>query len=511
MVINSAIIGNAAVNNGGGMLNRNASSPAIINCTIAGNKAADGGGIFNNVNASPSIRNTIVYGNSSGINSYGGSNPTVTYSLVQGQSGGVGNIDGSTNPHFVSPVANGNAPNTSGDYRLQACSQAINSGNNTLLPSGLTKDAGGNVRTVHAVVDMGVFEYQNTLSEGSATLALHMDQSTRTIDGVTEFLGSNEACRLIARVAPTGANPVSGSVTVQVGIDPEVAFHNGAPYVQRHYLINAQTGESAKITLYFTQAEFDNFNDEMLTGLLPGNASGDKSSLRVYQYHGTSGNTPGDYQSSTLTVIDPQDEDIKWNDVRKRWEVSFGVNGFSGFFIGSAASPLPVKLVSFSGSVDSENSVTLNWKVVEQQNIKDYKIQYSSNGVVFQEAGTIAATQTEKASYSFRHTPLQGKAIVYYRLLISEADGAQSYSRIISIKISDQSVPIAYPVPADDGFWVKGQGVAGSTASLINMHGVLLKTVAFSSDQQYVDIRSLQAGVYFVLFRDGTSLKVVKK
>jgi surface protein len=510
MVINTAVTGNAATNNGGGMLNRNSSSPFIINCTIAGNNAADGGGIFNNVNASPSIHNTIVYGNSTGINSYGGSNPTVTYSLVQEQSGGAGNIDGSTNPHFIDPVAIGNAPNASGDYRLQACSQAINSGDNTQLPQGLRQDADGNVRTVHTVVDIGAFEYQDALPEGSATLAHDMDQSIRPIDGVTDFLGSDEACRLIARVEPTGTSPVSGSVTAQVAIDPEVAFHNSSPYVQRHYLINAQTGESAKITLYFTQAEFDNFNEELTGGLLPSNSADDKSSLRVFQYHGTSGNTPGDYQGSPLTVIDPQDEDIKWDDVRKRWEVSFDVIGFSGFFIGSAASPLPVKLVSFSGFVDTENAVTLNWEVVEQQNIEAYKVQYSSNGVTFQEAGTIAATQTPKARYTFGHTPLSGKGIVYYRLLISEADGAQSYSRIISVKISDRSAPIAYPVPADHGFWVKGQGVAGTTASLINIHGVLLKTLAFSSDQQYVDIRSLQPGVYFVLFQDGTSLKVVK-
>jgi surface protein len=513
MVINSVISGNAAINNGGGMLNRNASSPILINCTIAGNKANDGGGIFNNSNASPAVRNTIVYGNSTGINSYGGSNPTITNSLVQGRPGGTdGNIDGSADPRFVNPAGAELAPNASGEYRLQTCSPAINRGENAMLPDGLTKDADGNMRTVHTVVDIGAFEYQEALPEGSATLALHNDESTKNINGATDFWGNGQACRLIARVEPAGANPVSGTATAKVEIDPEVAFDNGSPYVQRHYLINVQSGESAKVTLYFTQAEFTSFNGELPGGHLPSDPADEinKGNLRIFQYHGTSGSKPADYHGSPLTVIDPQDQQIKWNEVSKRWEVGFEVEGFSGFFVGSVASPLPVKLVSFSASVDPENAVTLHWKVVEQQGIDTYQVEYSSNGTAFQPAGIVAATQTPEATYTFRHTPLRSKAIVYYRLLISEADGARSYSKIITAKFPDRSVPVAYPVPADQGFWVKGQGVAGTTASLTNVSGVLLKTLTFSSDLQYVDISSLQSGVYFVLFRDGTSLKVVK-
>lgn len=514
LLVNSIVSGNAAINNGGGILNRNASSPILINCTIVGNKANDGGGIFNNSNASPAIRNTIVYGNSSGINSYGGSNATITNSQVQGRAGGTdGNIDGGANPGFVNPVGAELAPNASGEYRLQACSPAINRGENTMLPAGLTKDADGNMRTVHTVVDIGAFEYQGVLPEGSATLALHNDESTKNINGATDFWGNGQACRLIARVEPTGANPASGSATAKVEIDPEVAFDNGAPYVQRHYLINVQSGESAKVTLFFTQAEFTSFNSELPGGHLPADPTDEvnKGNLRIFQYHGTSGSKPADYHGSPLTVIDPQDQEIKWNEVSKRWEVGFDVEGFSGFFIGSVANPLPVKLVSFSGSANPENEVTLHWEVVEQQGIEAYQVEYSANGTAFQQAGMVAATQTPEASYTFRHTPLRSKAVVYYRLLISEADGARSYSKIITVKFPDRSVPVAYPVPADQGFWVKGQGVAGTKASLVNMHGISLKTWTFSSDRQYVDISSLQAGVYFIIFGDGTSLKVVRK
>lgn len=511
LVVNCQITGNAAANNGGGILNRNASSPQIINCTIAGNKANDGGGIFNNVNASPGIHNTIVYGNSSGINSYGGGSPTLTYSLVQGQSGGMGNVEGSINPGFVDQASHELAPINGGDYRLEACSPAINRADNTSLPQIITRDANGDMRTAHLVIDMGAFEYQGTLRTAADALATNGDESTRTINGLTEFRANDQACRLVARLQPTGTAPVSGSVTARVEIDAEVSFHKGSPYVQRHYLVNAPAGGSATMTLYFTQTEFDRFSDELPSGPLPGNAADEanKSNLRVFQYEGTAGSRPGDFQGAP-SVIDPDDDDIRWDEATKRWEVSFGVAGFSGFFIGSAASPLPVKLVSFAGSVDPENTVALDWRVVEQENIAAYHIQYSTNGRDFQHAGTVAATQTSETSYTFRHNPPLSSSALYYRLLISEADGAQSYSRIISLKIQDLKPAYAYPNPTNQGFWIKRQGATGATASLVNMFGSYLKTWKFRSDEEYVDIRSLQTGVYFIIFNDGTSMKMVK-
>ncbi|ODS81531.1 MAG: hypothetical protein ABS46_11265 [Cytophagaceae bacterium SCN 52-12] len=490
------------------------SAPRLINCTVAGNYAAAGSGsapvsFFVNIfQSSVTVSNSIIYGNE-GMTRVTldtlASESFFQYSLVQGMEADEAghNLAGDTDPLFADPA--------NSDYRLQACSPAINKGDNTLLPGGVTQDADGSPRIAHTVVDMGAFEFQAALQTGASALALHNDESTKNIDGPTDFYGNDEGCRLIARVEPTGADPVSGSVTAKVGIDPEVAFHNGSPYVQRHYLINAQEGESARVTLYFTQDEFDNFNNEMPGGYLPANPGDDKSNLRIYQFHGTTGSTPGDYQGSPLTVIAPQEEDIQWNDISQRWEVSFAVAGFSGFFIGSDASPLPVRLVSFSGSLDAENTVGLHWEVVDQQNIEAYKVEYSSNGIAFEEAGTVAAIHTPEARYAFRHTLTWGRGIAYYRLRITEADGTQSTSKIISVKLPERSLASVYPVPADRGFWLEGQGVAGTTARLVNVHGVVLKTWTSSSDKQYVDISLLPSGMYFIRLQDGTSMKVVKK
>lgn len=511
LVLNCQITGNAAAYNGGGMLNRNGSSPQIINCTIAGNEADDGAGIFNNNNASPGIHNTIVFGNRSGVSNYGGSNPTITYSLVQGQPVGSGNLAGTINPGFIAPAGYDLAPTNEGDYRLQACSPALNKGNNSLFPGIAARDANGDARIAHALIDLGAFEHQGTLPTAADALAKNGDQSTRTVTTVTDFQANDESCRLIARLEPVGNTPLSGSVTARVDIDPQVAFHNGSPYVQRHYLFNGPAGGSARMTLYFTQADFDQFNVELPSGPLPANAGDEahKSNLRVFQYEGTAGSKPGDFQGAPA-VIDPDDANIRWHEAKQQWEVSFTVDGFSGFFIGSVASPLPVKLVSFAGVVDAENAVTLDWRVAEQENITAYDVQYSTNGRDFQHAGTVLATQAPEASYTFRHHPPLSNALLYYRLLISEGDGARNFSRIISLKIQDLKPAFVYPNPAAEGFRTKRQGAAGTTASLVTMGGSCLKTWQFRSDEEYVDIRSLPAGIYFIRFNDGATMKVVK-
>ncbi|WP_143828644.1 choice-of-anchor Q domain-containing protein [Dyadobacter fermentans] len=511
MVVNCQITGNAAAYNGGGMLNRNGSSPQVINCTIAGNEADDGAGIFNNTNASPGIHNSIVYGNSSGISSYNNSNPTLTYSLVEGQPVGSGNLAGTVNPGFTAPAGYDAAPTNAGDYRLQACSPALNKGNNSLFPGLAAHDANGDVRTAHSLIDLGAFEHQGALPTAAEALAKNGDQITRMVTRVTDFWANDEACRLVARLEPTGNTPLSGSVTGRVDVDAEVAFHNGSPYVQRHYLFNGPAGGTARMTLYFTQNEFDRFSQTLPSGPLPANAADEanKGNLRVFQYTGTTGSKPEDFDGAP-SVIDPDDGNIRWDEAKQRWEVTFLVNGFSGFFIGSVASPLPVKVVSFAGKADAENAVTLDWRVAEQENIDAYHIQFSTNGRDFQHAGTVAAIETAETTYTFRHQPPLSSAVLYYRLLISEGDGSHSYSRIIDVKLPDHQSAFIYPNPASDGFRIKRRGAAGATASLVDMFGTRLKTWKFLSDEDYVDIRSLPAATYFIVFADGTSLKLFK-
>jgi Subtilase family len=187
-----------AINKGlGGALYVNNSQPELMNCTIASNKDGSNnvGGIFN-TNATTTVRNSIMWGNTP-LQSTAGSN--ITNSIVEGGYAGAGNL--SLNPLFVNPNPVGLAPmGVLGDYHLQACSPAINSGTNAGAPN---VDLDGNARPFPVgigIADMGVYESQSTGSSGPNNLT------------VTEPITSGTVLKVAGKI--TATNQISGATVV---------------------------------------------------------------------------------------------------------------------------------------------------------------------------------------------------------------------------------------------------------------------------------------------------------
>lgn len=150
---------------GGGAVQNGSSSPTLTNCTFSGNTASGGGGALDNFGgSSPSLVNCILWGNSGGEvrnESNSGGSPTVSASIVQGgcpagaTCNGVQNVD----PLFVDAA--------SGDLHLQACSPAIDAGDDAA--NNTAKDVDSNSRKVDAItgagiIDLGAYEYQQQVT-----------------------------------------------------------------------------------------------------------------------------------------------------------------------------------------------------------------------------------------------------------------------------------------------------------------------------------------------------------
>jgi hypothetical protein len=181
ILVNVVITGNSASSaNGGGMANASSpysySSPLLVNVTMAGNRAAFGGGIANRY-SSPTIRNSIIWGNTAtggGHNIYppGG---VITYSIVQGGWTGTGSNNLAANPQFVAPQPASAAPTTAGDYRLTVNSPAINTGNDSDYTSAITIDPDGVDRIKGSHIDMGAYEEPGGVTPGKANITLVID------------------------------------------------------------------------------------------------------------------------------------------------------------------------------------------------------------------------------------------------------------------------------------------------------------------------------------------------
>ena len=189
---NVIISGNMAMGfgtscNGGGMYN-NISSPILTNVTISGNTAiSNGGGMFDNSSSTPQLRNSIIWGNNTGVND--ATRGTYSHCLIQDIAlTGNGNLDGTKTygSMFVNAI-DPSDPTAEGDYRLVVGSPCINAGNNSFNTTAT--DLAGNPRK-NGTIDMGAYEYYQLYTvtfhtNGGSSIAPKMVTKDMPIGAVT--------------------------------------------------------------------------------------------------------------------------------------------------------------------------------------------------------------------------------------------------------------------------------------------------------------------------------------
>lgn len=525
---------NTASSNGGGMYVDYSNLP-VNSCTFTGNTAGNrGGGLYYAyfpINGGNTITNCILTNNTGGYvnqqnihNNSSRSGLTVSYSVVGDYSTTVSNNQYTSGAGIIAAdplFANASSPvgadglfRTADDgLRLQSCSPALNAGTGTTP----TADISGNNRV--GAIDLGAYEYQGS---PSATLAASITTDTRSPQGGSAVTFGNCGA-LIATLAPSGVAPVSGSITAQVYVQSTAPSINQTSYVRRHYDISPATNPdntTAQITLYFTQADFDDYNTAR--GSLPPlpidatDAANNKANLRITQEHGTSATgLPGSYSGwsgagPAKVLITPTS--VRWNTPFSRWEVVFPVNGFSGFFATSAIStPLPLELLHFSARRVGENANQLDWATGEEEEATSFVVERSGNARDFIAIGVISGKGVGSTYRFDDHTPLAGDN--YYRLMIREA-GKSSYSKTVLVKGSG-TVPGEVqlsPNPATDRVKIvcTDKTLEGSKASVWSAEGRFMATFVLA-EETVLDVSEWTTGVYLLRLANGSTLRLIKQ
>jgi hypothetical protein len=317
------------------------------------------------------------------------------------------------------------------------------------------------------------------------------------------------------QITPSGANPVTGPVETKVTVDETVQVYQGHPYVQRHYDItpaNNPSTATATITLYFTQAEFNLYNLHPAHGLnLPTgpNDNAGKANLRVYQYHGFSATSlPGTYSGNGIE-IDPDDAKIVWNAISYQWEVTFDVNGFSGFFVGSAGNGfLPLTLLSFTGR-EQNNSALLKWETTDELNVAWFNLERSTDGKAYTAIARIMANNSSAFKHYYEYKDQLGEAPVYhYRLKITDTDGSFVHSKIVTIHTAAASGKLVLqPNPARDGYVYVSHPSAGNGANIqiADLQGRVVRQLPVGSQaiRTKVAVTGLSSGFYTLIWNNG--------
>jgi len=202
-------------------------------------------------------------------------------------------------------------------------------------------------------------------------------------------------------------------------------------YLDRNMTITPQTQPSSavKIRLYLSKAELD--------ALIADGASNVTAigNLKIYKNN--------DPCSSAITAAPTE--------IIPTYAEAHGANGYmlqgditsfsSFYFAANTFSTLPLDLLSFTGQLQNDNSVLLNWKTENEINTSYFTIERSADGIRYNGIGNVTANGRLNTSGSFNYSLIDNEAIkqssqrLFYRLKMVDIDGNFKYSNVISVSL----------------------------------------------------------------------------
>ncbi len=176
--------------------------------------------------------------------------------------------------------------------------------------------------------------------------------------------------------------------------------------------------------------------------------------------------------------------------------------------LASCSAPLPLSWLSFT-AIKQKANVALVWSTVNEKNTKNFTVQFSRNGMQWNEVIMIPAgsPNSNTRNYHYLHTaPVNG--INYYRILQSDFDGRSSYSVLRTVKFTGNA----------EAFYVLGNPVKNGMLQVQVNSAVLLELYTLDGKKiwqqqtpegmKQINVGHFAAGLYF-LKGDDQNIKIV--
>jgi hypothetical protein len=190
-------------------------------------------------------------------------------------------------------------------------------------------------------------------------------------------------------------------------------------------------------------------------------------------------------------------------------------NSFSRFSLGNqtgGVNPLPVELISFSGTL-VHGRTELLWYTSYEFNNHHFDVE-RSDGNGFEKISEVPATNaiTGDKFNEYRavdESPLKG--LSYYRLRQVDKSGKTKYSSPITVDNTDNIDFALSPNPAQDRITITIENASSTiTAGIYNEMGqITLKDIRLSRGTNEIFLGKIPAGIYLLRFSDPT-MKPVK-
>lgn len=222
-----------------------------------------------------------------------------------------------------------------------------------------------------------------------------------------------------------------------------------------------------------------------------------------------------DVYSGQIFVIDPDNPTVADIQSGPTFIVSFGETedgevyaiSLSGEIFEVAVNEvLPVLLVNFSAHLRADGAVELNWKTASEENVRQFEVEYSTDGITYQKFGNVPATnRTTGDSYQFYHAiAFNGK--IAYRLKIVDIDGNFVYSNIVFITIGRTTRNFINPSVITQGVMTIAINEPYTTLELINSNGAIMikKDINGATGRIDIPVSHINPGVYIVQLKNNS-------
>lgn len=310
---------------------------------------------------------------------------------------------------------------------------------------------------------------------------------TAVSTGTGNFIPVNDPSgNRILEINDNGQNLGNISVDVKQNNNGAPTYYNNNYYLGRNFVIKIQNAPTAPVTvrLFITQAEFNQWQ------------SADPSidqvrSIAVYKYSGS--NEDFDLENNnagTALIIQPfQINKIPYLD---GYLLEFTVNSFSEFWITKGDnSTVPVQFVDVTAQLQN-NKTLVSWKVENEQNVKEYEVLHSTNGVDWISVGVVS--YHTGGQYNFVHaSPLDGKN--YYRVKQIDHDGKYMLSKIATVTKNNGVQIQIYPSPFKNVLRIQYSGQNGMV-QLFSSDGRMVMKANLTQGMNVLNTSALTNGMY---------------
>ncbi len=184
----------------------------------------------------------------------------------------------------------------------------------------------------------------------------------------------------------------------------------------------------------------------------------------------------------------------------------------------AVGSPLPVNWLYFTG-VNRDVDNHLNWATASEQNSREFIIERSFTGSNFMKIGSVAAAGNSagRREYTFtdRHIDKLGSPVMYYRLKQVDKDEKISYSSVVKLtyRNMENRPSIVYPNPASRLITIAigDKKLIKTEARITDMNGRVVQSVIIKSEVQTITLENLASGIYFIVLKNGETMKILKQ